>query len=422
MAQYIKQGNIFGRIGSGLGKGLAEQLPKEVERGRLQSGLRNLGEQKGQTPFQQFAGLASLPGATPQMIQSGTDLLRQQAILDNVNRGNQPTPTPQQKPPYEDPRLKPPSATTTGSTAANLEPYIPPSGPEREQMARNLMANEPQVYRSLDEARAAIANQVSGNIDQSNALIGKGELEEKVQNRSEQKLKDEIATVGAQIPGKLLSKLQQQAIDDVTSLKLSPDQAKIEYGKRADEMSNDFSNIKSWGDLGLITKSPKDLIRSMSALQTNAKKYGYQKEAADSMIADNGVTPQFAYATMYPVSDIKPLNDTLKSLKDVKPIVDLGIEKFGDYVTGGKLNPKYRTLEQIMPKLAKDMGKEGSPLAISYELEKKGYDSSPWKQYLADNQDDLNLTSNQINELQKPQPSFFGWLNDLWLKSFTGVK
>lgn len=419
LSYSVKQGNIFGRLGTGVGRGLAEQLPKEIERTRLSQGLKNLGKQKDLNPFQQFAGLAGLPGITPQMIQTGGDLLRQQAIINGLNRN---TPASPYKPIEE---LRPGPATTTGSTEAALNPYIPPSGPEQERLARQLMANEPQVYRDIESARNAIANQISGNVQESNAKLAKRELEESVQTRSEQKLRDELGTVGAQIPGTLLSRLQQEAVDDVTGKKLSADAAKVKYGKKATEISKDFSNIRSWGGLGLITKDPKELVQSISTLQHKAKDGGYQREAAESLIADNGLTPQFAYANMYPVSEIKPLNDELKKLPNIKTRVEKvpGQPGLGGL---GLTRPKNENADaltsEISPRLARAMGLEGSPLSIAYELEKKGYNPQVWKKYLSDNIDNLNLTTHQLDELEKPQPSFFGWLNDWWLRSFSGVK
>lgn len=425
MAQYIKNANIFGRIGENLGKGLAEQLPKDVERGRLSAGLKHLGEQKGQTPFQQFAGLAGLAPDRPQIIQSGTELLRQQAIIDSVNANKPKGPSPRSENPSVEPGLQPRTATTTESTESALNPYIPPSGPEQEEMARRLLASDPQAYRDIESARQAISNQVAGNTNQSNALLQKRELEESVQNRAEQKLKDEIKTLGADIPGRVLSNIQQKAVDAVTSKKMSPDKAKVEYGKEAEKVSRDFSNIRSWGGLGLVTKNPDDLIGSIRSLQLNAKKDGYQKEAADSMIAENGLTPQFAYASMYPVSDIKPLNEEIKGL----PSIHIKAEKSsaGPGLAGLKVaagpNPKAKELTlQSAPRLARAMGLEGSPLSIGYELEKKGYDSNAWKDYLLDNAKNLNLSDHQRDELGKPRPSYFGWLNDWWLKAFSGAR
>lgn len=71
MAQYIKQGNIFGRIGTGFGKGLAEQIPKEIEHQRLSSGLKKLGEEGSDlSPTQFLTNAYSTYGITPQMVQS----------------------------------------------------------------------------------------------------------------------------------------------------------------------------------------------------------------------------------------------------------------------------------------------------------------------------------------------------------------
>jgi hypothetical protein len=101
--QKIKQGNIFGRIGSGLGQGLAEQLPKEVERYRLASGLEDISNQTDLTPFQKFARLASQPGSTPQIVDSGSRLLQQEArgkaLSDFQGQGGQGQPSQQNKQP-----------------------------------------------------------------------------------------------------------------------------------------------------------------------------------------------------------------------------------------------------------------------------------------------------------------------------------
>lgn len=426
MSYNIHPASALGRLGQGLGRGLSEQIPKEIERYRLASGLKKLGEQKNLDPFEQFAGLASIPGAVdrPQLLQTAGDLLRQKAIINSINQNQEPI-SPISKAPFERSLQGSKTATTPESTEAALNPYIPPSGPEQEEMARRLMAVEPRVYTTIESARSAITNQVAANTQQSNARLAKRELEESVQSRSEQKLRDELKTIGAEIPGTVLSNLQQKAVDDVTSKKLSPDAAKIKYGKEANQISQDFSNIRSWGSLSLITKNSKDLINSISALQKNAKENGYQKQAADSLIAENGLTPQFAYASLYPVSDIKDLNNELKSLPNIQPKIEKapGIPGLAGI---GKARPKNADADkltlQVAPRLARSMGVEGSPLSISYELEKKGYNPQVWKQYLLDNQDQLNLTSHQKDELQKPRPSFFGWLNDWWLSSFSGVK
>jgi len=424
MAYSVKPASIFGRLGTGIGKGLAEQVPKEMERNRLASGLKSLGEQKGNTPFQNFAGLVGTAADYPQVVQTGGDILRQQSIIDSIKR-NEPTAPIGDYKPLNQPNEGPKSATRPESTEAALKPYIIPGGAEQENMARKRMVAEPHVYPNIESARQSVANEISGNVQESNSKLEKRKLEQDVQNDTEGRLKDEIQTLGAKVPGKAMSKLQQKAVEDVRSGKISPDEAKVKYGKEADEMSRAFSNILSWGNMSLVTKNSKDVIQAMDTVRKSAKEGGYRKEAADSMIADNGVTPQFAYATIYPVNEIKSLNDELKSLTNIKPRIEKvpGLPGLGGLGLGRPNNVNSaKETEKIAPILARAMGPHGSPLSICYELEKKGYDTNVFKKYLTDNEETLNLTSDQKDELQKPQPSFFGWLNDWWLKSFSGIR
>lgn len=420
----VGQGSLGARLGTGIGKGLGEQIPKEVERQRLKTGLEEFArEAPGLDPLQAAAKYLSIHGLSPQAQQILPELVRQQSLINRYNETkNKESPSvnvdiklqKELEPGYR-------TATTPESTKSVLNPYIPLSGPEQERLARRLMAEETNAYPTIESARAAVASQNAANIQQSNALIQKAQLEEGVQEKTEQKLRNEISTLGANVPGTVISRLQQKAVDKVASGELSADKAKVEIGKDAQNASQDFSNIRSWGGIGLITNSVKGLNTATKTLQKNAKKGGYQKEAADSMIADNLVTPEFAYARMYPVSDIESLNNDLKKLPDISVKTEkvIGLPGLAGLGRSNTSNNKQKTLE-IAPRLARSMGLEGSPLAIAYELEKKGYDPQVWKDYLIEN--NINLSDHQRDELQKTQPSFFGKLNDWFFRSFTGVE
>jgi hypothetical protein len=88
MANYVKKANIFGRIGENLGKGLAEQIPKEVEHQRRSAGLKALGEKKDLDPYQAFTELSSVYGVTPQMIQTGGELYKQRGLRNSFKRNS----------------------------------------------------------------------------------------------------------------------------------------------------------------------------------------------------------------------------------------------------------------------------------------------------------------------------------------------
>ena len=79
MAQKIKQANIFGRLGSALGQGLAESIPKEANRMRLSQGLMDLSKEKDLEPLQFMSKFYGIPEVAnnPQLVQSGTQLYNQ---------------------------------------------------------------------------------------------------------------------------------------------------------------------------------------------------------------------------------------------------------------------------------------------------------------------------------------------------------
>jgi len=431
MVQKIRQADPFGRLGESIGKGIEEQVPREIERRRLASGLKELGDQKGLTPFQQFAGLASLPGSTPHIVEHGTNLLRQQQILDSVARQN-PGAQPQQQPQpvnqtnfINEPPPEKRSVTSPEGVQAKLNPYIPPSGEEAEYEARQLMAKEPLIYPNLESARAAVNAKINANVNKSNAEINAEDLKQGVQSTGEQELSKEIDTLGAKIPGSHLSSLKQDMLDELRSGKITEREAAVKYGKQADALSKDYADINAWGGPALIMSSPKNLLSSMKAKQKTFKALGKEREYADALIASNGVSPEFGYARALPVSEEPKLNSVLKSLPSLKAVREKvpglpGLAGVG--MSGVSREKKMQETSKVLPELAKAMGKNGSPLSVAYELEKKGYDPQLWKDYLIDNQERLDLTVGQIGELGKTSNNYYGWLNDWWLSAFSGIE
>lgn len=90
MPQVLQQqGNIFGRLGAGIGQGLASTIPEEVDRSRLASGLKRFAENApNQTALQNFAQFSSIPGTTASMHQAYPEVAKQDS-LRNYYRGEQ---------------------------------------------------------------------------------------------------------------------------------------------------------------------------------------------------------------------------------------------------------------------------------------------------------------------------------------------
>lgn len=155
MAQYIKQGNIFGRIGENLGKGLAEQLPAAVERGRLAAGLKSFEQDyENLTPIQQLARL-SATGASPQTIASFQELAKNQNQGNAYRRSAGGNPNPGQQQDGRQPQSSPGSQAVRDMQFGNFQQQggqqrqnMPPNGPvNNRQQTPNMSSNEntPQV-------------------------------------------------------------------------------------------------------------------------------------------------------------------------------------------------------------------------------------------------------------------------------------
>lgn len=430
MVQIIEQdGDLFGRIGKGIGQGLSEQIPKEVERYRLSSGLKALEKDSANlTPLQQLTRLSSIPGITPQMVQSFGDLAKQQAF-SKIFQDQQSAQTQQPReyiPRQEDftsasPSTSPQSATTKEGVQATLQPFVPPPYQQLVKEASELMSKNPGV--SFDSALGAVQNKYNQEQAISDAMIRKRQLEQDVQSKAESELGKEIQRRGANIPGNVLSKIENEAIASVRDGKMTEKQASTKFGEDAEKISRDYSAVKGLGNYNLILDSPEKILSSIKNLRKQFSSRNESRELADTLIGENGLSPPFAYALANPVSSQKDLSseiDSLPSLKTKTKVIPGGMGVIGTSGTPRK-DVEAKSLD-VSKKLAPLLGKKGSPLSVYYELEKKGYDPEIWKNYLIDNQNDLDLTVNQVQELNKKSSSWQGWLNDWWLKAFSGTK
>lgn len=430
MVQYIKQADTFGRVGSGIGQGLAQQLPEEITRGRMQHGLQQLEGQQGLTPFQQFSRLSAIPGVTPQMVQSGAELLRQEGIsqgLKNVEGQQQPkpwdilegngAPSPTGQVPTVGQKPQAKGYTTAEQTAAAIKPYIAKNQQQLQTRAAELARENPQLYPTAKDALAGAVQEDQAFQNQSASQQAARQSAIGVENRVREGLKALKESAGAAIPDRINQEIENDVLDKIEN-GMDELQAIKEGQKEQDRISQRFSTIGSWGGLSLPLNDKQDLKQSIRAAQKDAKAGKYQKEAAEYMIANNNVTPQRAFSLFNPVRDYPELNNQIKSMPVLeRPPIMPGL---GIYKTS---NEKADELTlKAAPKLAKAMGLEGSPLAVMQEIERKGYNGQVFKKYLIDNQSTLNLSSNQLNELQQTNPSFFGQLNDIYLNDFSGIE
>lgn len=426
-------GTPSSRIGRALGQGLSEQLPKEVERYRLSQGLKNLGQKQGLDPFQQFSELAAIPGITPQMIQSGAELLRQRgignALRQKANQGaeqktqRQPSPFPRVQNNIENENVSP-SVTTPEGVEATTHNYIPPSLPEIQQLAGKLYEESPELYPTPEKAMEAAVMQVNQEKAINEAFQQRRQNENDVQRRVQDVLQNQQKQLGAIVPGTVFSSIEDKAINAVKSKEeggegLTEQAAGKKYGKELDEVARDYKQIDTLGTWRLLSKDRKENRNSLKSLQKKFKARDdalpeqdqiYLENFADSMISKNNLSPAKAYYMAYPVSDEKELNNALTKIPKLE---SENLEKRkGLHRRKGINNLEQKTLE-ISKKLAPILG-NGSPLSVAEELRERNYDPSVWMNYLRENRDKLRLNGRQGREIDKTINPY-STLDDMWL-------
>lgn len=426
-AQLIKNAPALGRLGESLGRGLAEVIPKEAERYRLSQGLKKLGEQKNLTPFQQFAELSSIPGATPQMIHSGSELLRQQAISNELRNKSKEEQVPKQNP-FPKPSAQKqagisPSITTREPIEATLKNYIPKTFEDIQQRAGELLDQNPALYgNDPTKALAAAQAEESQNSAINQAYQQRRQNEQNVQNNITSSLKSQQGRLNAlEVPGNVYTDVETKAINAVRPIEeggegLTEQQAKIKYGKELDAINRDYTALDTIGSFDYALRNPQEIKRTMKSVREKFKERGDLENLADTYVSKNKLSPSKAYYLAYPSSEIKDLNNFIGKLPELKneasykkgfPEIDTNI-------------PKEKTLN-FAPKLAKLMGKEGSPLSIAEELNSRGYDPDVWLDYVGKNRKELDLTERQGRELDKVR-NWFPTLNDNWLFLMSGLE
>lgn len=449
MAQYVKNANIFGRLGSGIGQGLAEQVPKEIEHQRLRSGLQSLAQKADAgnlSPAALLAEAAGTYGITPQAVQSfgelGKQQARGQALIQSQNRQQQPALSPFARPEVSPQEQGTPSITKPTHLEKAQEGYIPKTQDEIFQNAGQKFNENPALFNN-DPQKAIDAAEKE---DFRNQQINEAHQTQHakltaIQDSVTTRLRDQSKKLGAQVPEEVYTDIEDEAIQSVKPKNeggkgLTEQQAIKEYGKKLHEISQDYQGIETLGGWGVTGRTAKDTFNSLNALRNSFEKRGDTKNFADTMTAKLGTSPMFSYAVAQPVANNPAANQTLRSLASLKPLEKTvaGVGENAPIINlpGGKIFKQVpeeiardRTLK-IMPRLARDMQQEGkkglrpSPLAVAYELQKKGYSPEVFFDYLNKNREKLGLTGYQERQLEKPINRSEPW-NDWWLGAWSGI-
>lgn len=407
-------GSAFGRLGRGIGQGLSEQLPKEIERTRLASGLKKLNAENVKDPFEFFTKALSIPGLTPQAIQSLGELSRQRLqgeALKNFGSKNEISSFPglRKKETSEMGEERAPSITTRAPIEATIKPFIPRDNEQILADAARSYEENPAFFKNDPQAAIAFEQQKDATeLARTQALQAQRKSQQDVQNVVRSDLNSQHARLGGKVPSEVYSKIEDKAINAVKPVSeggegLTEQQAIKKYGQELNAISKSYNQLFSLGKLNQLKKGSTESQRVLKNLQDEFAKRDEQEIFAKLLQTENGLSPSFAYRFAYPISATPALE---KYLKDVA------------YVPGfGPISPKEKRVspEKVYENVANLMDRKSGPIAIAEYLGEKGYDPDAFLNFLKINQEKY-LTGEQARQLTEARNSLPS-LNDLFLRS-----
>ena len=433
--------NAASRFGASYGKYLSENIPKEVERRGLSQDLKNISEEKGLTPFQQFAGLASARGSTPQIVESGSKLLQHQSKMDAYNRrvnkngavNNGEVPMPERSgfdekaDIYGQQAEQKPNATkgmqikgaeaeptqTGAATESPLDEKFIPAKPFTQSMREDAIDNAytSGLATNFDEA-SAIADDAERRYMQAPEQYRKDleyrmKIDKEVDDLYDKELQTRLQKTGADtfkdVSGDDQLKIKKKARNAVATGRMTPQKAAELFSKKSLDIAkdksrvNEISNRDFWDRIAPGKK--EEALKNLMNISKNFKDLGMQEDYYNLLRKDNdqggmglskGGSAMIAYPRTENVIKLMNENKVLKTPTDTR-----------------------RFAEDLIHKVSPD----DSFLAIARNMKQKypGFDEKAYFDYLRDNQTSLALTSTQQRELSAGVSDFLPDWRDIGL-------
>lgn len=326
MSYSVSPGNFAGRIGSGLGQGISEQIPKETERYRLSQDLGNLSrESKNLTPFEQYARLAVAAGNRPDIIQGGADILRQEAKKSRLpqfaNKDNQ---KPENKPPENQfPQTIPNQKreiTPINVEQSLLEPNLPPTEQQITNKANELYQENPNAFLTAEEYTNKAKNLLQSEYDQNEALRNQSKINDATKTAIESEFDKETSNLGVDFKekyGDLRQKILNDAYDDVANGSKTKAKAAKDASQKLRNIGKDLNTIKELGAERL--PNANEQLKSLDELQKKFHDLGEDELFYNELQSKMGFTKPYAQYKAHPyTSGYSKYLNSLKNLPATK--------------------------------------------------------------------------------------------------------
>lgn len=403
-----QEGSLASNVGSGIGRGLAEQIPEEIKRYRLAQGLKDLGlkSQQGATPYETVSSLAAIPGIDPGLMGVLAPLLQQQAARSEslgqaIPQGAQPSKRVSEQP--QGTSAPSPRGQEIGARREMREGYLQePTPQEIAARTQMLMKERPYSFPTEDVARARAVQDLGQEVAADKSYQQRLDLVNNEFEKSAQSFlqKDKSLQEG-EIGGKAREQLLQQALDEMSTSNKSPRTIGQEYAKKLYEVAKAKASMREIGEHYFPGEKE---VTSLRDLQNVYKKYGIDQRVyiEDLMTAENIPLGAASYIA-------NPLKDTDagKLLYSLPP--NRGIEA---------IKRQFTNQEAVLAKKLAPLITENDLMgSIAYIAQQRGYNGNKLlgelqKLLPADKvslQQSLDMNANPIQKKSLHEGWLMGW-------------
>ena len=462
MAQKIQQASIFGRVGSGIGKGLAEQVPKEIERSRLSSGLESLSKEgTNLSPFQQYSRLLALPGMTPQGLQGASDLLRMEGMrnsykapregdqrqgeqvkqqqqgqgrllndikfanlpenqINNQNEGRLVSDQPNR---YIEAQQQP-GIVTENPTQQKFQPLINWTPQQREEAIAKAWDRHPNF--TFDQIQAKVSDDERRELEAPARYREQLEYSKGIEKEADSEFDTQLETalqkrgdeIYKDLSGENILNMKKAMYNDLaTNPSLTPKTAAENWIKKGRDFAEAKNIIKAKAKRDFTDKlSPgkkEELLKSLKSAQKKYEEMGSKREFYNMLTSKNSekgvgfdLSPGYAALIAYPRSE------KLKEVVRKSTASEFRVPSVHHSVRSKKVAEDF----------AKNRSYGDSILAFAREMKDKNayFDESAFFDYLRDNESDFGFNPDQRKELQTGVSDMFPNWGDLTLFPLTG--
>lgn len=385
MVQTIEQGDIFGRIGKGLGEGFGKGASKQIERNQLASGLEKIASNKDLSEVQRYGQLLRLPGGEEHAATLIPALQRSQAW-----KGIDETSPVAENVPEKISKENGSEKSSIISPDFEIESALQGLKQEPSQQDINALAKQYHSqgrFIDLGEAQKAAKEELKTNLGAQDTKLSN--FETSLNQEAQRLLQSAGLNDYSKSIGEATQKLIRQGKYNILKNGSSPEAESKRFSDSLLDLSKAVTQTKKTGvSAGSFIpgsgKNFKSRVADLKAQKKEFEKYGFEEIYDDVASAAAGITPMQAASVLDPNSN---KNFEKQVLKEGKNKVFHGItSRLGDK----ELN---KLVDTIRP--------EDNLLSLEYLLRENRISIPEFKEKLLEPQNYKKLTDKQKRQLAK---------------------